>query len=25
VVLLCYPKIPCHEKRYMPYICKIWY
>jgi hypothetical protein len=25
VVLLCYPKIPCHEKRYMPYIRKIWY
>jgi len=25
VVLLCYPKIPLHEKRYMPYIRKIWY
>jgi hypothetical protein len=25
VVLLCYPKIPGHEKRYMPYILKIWY
>jgi len=25
VVLLCYPKIPGHEKRYMPYIRKIWY
>ena len=25
VVVLCCPKIPCHEKRYMPYICKIWY
>jgi hypothetical protein len=25
VVLLCYPKIPCHEKRYIPYIRKIWY
>jgi len=25
VVLLCYPKIPCHEKRYLPYIRKIWY
>jgi hypothetical protein len=25
VVLLCYPKIPFHEKRYMPYIRKKWY
>ena len=25
VVLLCYPNIPCHEKRYMPYIRKKWY
>jgi hypothetical protein len=25
VVLLCHPKIPCHEKRYIPYIRKIWY
>jgi hypothetical protein len=25
VVLLCYPKIPCSEKSYMPYIRKIWY
>ncbi len=25
VVLLCYPKLPFHEKRYMPYIRKIWY
>jgi len=25
MVLLCYPKIPWHEKRYMPYIHKIWY
>ncbi len=24
VVLLCYPKIPGHKKRYMPYIRKIW-
>ncbi len=25
VVLLCYPKIPFHEKRYMLYIRKKWY
>jgi hypothetical protein len=25
VELLCYPKIPFHEKRYIPYIRKIWY
>jgi hypothetical protein len=25
VVLLCYPKIPFHEKRYIPYIRKKWY
>jgi hypothetical protein len=24
VVLLCYPKIPCREKRYMPYIPEMY-